>query len=120
MSDKVSLDVYWFKLRPTTPMQYFLFSLHWGYFAGLNGIVGHELLHKKEPINKIMGTWAYTKFFYSHFLEEHIQGHHKDIATPEDPATARKNESVYAFIPRSVFGGLIKSWQREDLRITKH
>lgn len=67
--------------------------------------MGHELLHKKEKINKVLGTWSYTKFMYSHFLDEHIQGHHKAIATLEDPATARKNETIYAFIFRSVVMG---------------
>jgi alkane 1-monooxygenase len=72
-----------------------------GYFSGLNGIGGHELLHKKEWYNKAAGTWAYTKFMYTHFLDEHIKGHHKYIATPEDPATARKNESLWTFLIRS-------------------
>ena len=58
-------------------------------------MVGHELLHKKEAYNKVIGTWAYTKFMYSHFLDEHIKGHHKTLGTPEDPATSRKNETVY-------------------------
>jgi alkane 1-monooxygenase len=118
-SDKVNIDLFWLNLKPETNTQYFIFSLLWGYFAGLNGIIGHELLHKKERINKVVGTWAYTKFMYSHFLEEHIQGHHKYVATLEDPATARKNESLFAFIPRSVIGGHIQSWKREVSRIRR-
>jgi alkane 1-monooxygenase len=89
---------------------YLLFSMVWGFFCGLNAIGGHELLHKKEMINKVAGTWTYTKFFYSHFLDEHIKGHHKTVATLEDPATARKNESVWAFIPRSFFGSHWNCW----------
>jgi len=58
-------------------------------------VVGHELLHKKEAYNKVIGTWAYTKLMYSHFFDEHIKGHHKTLGTPEDPATSRKNETVY-------------------------
>jgi alkane 1-monooxygenase len=41
---------------------------------------------------------------YSHFYNEHTKGHHKNVATPEDPATARINESIYEFIFRSVVG----------------
>lgn len=76
-------------------------------------------MHKKEAYNKIIGTWSYTKFMYSHFLDEHIKGHHKAVATPEDPATARLNESVYHFIPRSVIGSHVNVWQRECQRIRK-
>jgi len=76
-------------------------------------------MHKKETYNKIIGTWSYTKFMYSHFLDEHIKGHHKTVATPEDPATSRLNESIYHFIPRSFFGSHINVWQRECRRIRK-
>lgn len=56
---------------------------------------------------------------YSHFLDEHLQGHHKYVSTPEDPATSRRNESIYAFIPRSVIGSHINTWNREVKRIKK-
>jgi alkane 1-monooxygenase len=87
-SDKVNIDMYWFQLKPTTWYEYCIFSFTWGYFNGLNAVNGHELLHKKEWFNKALGTWSYTKFMYSHFLDEHIKGHHKNVATPEDPATS--------------------------------
>ena len=106
-------------VRPTTWVQYFVFTLHWGYFAGLSGIVGHELLHKRETINKLLGNWSYTKFMYSHFLDEHINGHHRHIATLEDPATARRDETIYMFIPRSVIGGMLSTWNRESRRIER-
>jgi alkane 1-monooxygenase len=92
-------------MRPTTLSQFFWFSAHWGFFAGHNGIIGHELLHKKELINKLAGTWAYTKFIYSHFFDEHTKGHHKYLGTEEDPATAEKNENIYHFILKSAYGG---------------
>ena len=110
VSDEVNPDCWWFKLKPQTTAQYFLFTFQWGYFCGLNAVGGHELMHKKEAYNKIIGTWSYTKFMYSHFLDEHIKGHHKAVATPEDPATARLNESVYHFIPRSVIGSHVNVW----------
>jgi alkane 1-monooxygenase len=106
-------------MRPETFMQFFWFSAHWGFFAGHNGIVGHELLHKKELMNKISGTWAYTKFLYSHFLDEHIKGHHKYLGTDEDPATADKNETFYHFLIKSVIGSHIQTWKREVARIRK-
>jgi len=119
LSDQVTIEHPIFKHKPTTNLQYFLFTFHFGYQLGVNLIGGHELLHKKEPINKFLGTWPYTKFFYSHFLDEHVHGHHRHIATFEDPATARLNESIYHFIPRSYFGSHIKTWQREVARIER-
>ena len=82
-------------------------------------MVGHELIHKKEWMNKLFGTWAYTKFFYSHFLDEHILGHHKSVGTPEDPATAHKGESIYQFVLRSFIFSHYNSFKREIKRLRK-
>lgn len=118
-SDYVKIDHFYFNMRPQTAAQFFWFSAHWGFFAGHNGIVGHELLHKKELLNKISGTWAYTKFLYSHFFDEHTKGHHKYLGTDEDPATAYKGEMIYSFILRSGVGSHIMTWNREVDRIKK-
>lgn len=90
-----------------------------GYFAAVNTVNGHELLHKKEWYNKVLGTWSYTKFCYSHFFDEHIKGHHKGVATPEDPATSQKGESVYRFIIKSFVGSHTHCIYRENKRIRK-
>lgn len=119
MSDKVHFNHYYFNVKPETAGQYFAFSFIWGVMGGLNAIGGHELLHKKEPYNKYMGQWAYTKFCYSHFLDEHIKGHHKRVATPEDPATSRKNENPYLFVLRSAFGSHVSVWNMESERVKK-
>jgi len=88
-------------------------------FTAVNAIAGHELLHSKKWYNKTMGTFAYTKFFYSSFVNEHIEGHHKNVATNEDPATARKNEMVWTFIFRSVIGSHWNTWNREVDKIKR-
>jgi len=119
-SDSVNIESPWFDgIKPHTLGEWFQFTLVLGYFAGLNAIVGHELVHKREWYNKLLGTFSYTKFMYSHFLQEHIHGHHKDVATPNDPCSANYGETVYQFIPRSFFGQHLQSWQRETKRIKK-
>ncbi|HZA10051.1 alkane 1-monooxygenase, partial [Mycobacterium sp.] len=40
-------------------------------------------------------------------------------ATPEDPASARMGESLWAFLPRSVWGSLRSSWQLEAKRMRR-
>lgn len=44
------------------------------------------------------------KNLYMHFTYEHLYGHHKRVATPEDPATALKGTTVYQFFFQSYFG----------------
>mmetsp|Transcript_87881 Transcript_87881/g.121126 ORF Transcript_87881/g.121126 Transcript_87881/m.121126 type:complete len:210 (+) Transcript_87881:342-971(+) len=97
-----------------TAGDWFIFVFVWGYMAGINGLVGHELIHKRSFIPKVSGMLTYTKIFYSHFLYEHTSGHHKNIATPKDPATAKLNEDFYTFAVRSAWGGFSNTWVREN------
>lgn len=43
-----------------------------------------------------------AKVLYMHFTIEHLYGHHKNVATPLDPASAEKGISLYQFVPRSI------------------
>lgn len=94
-------------------MEYFTLSLSVGVLAALDSICGHELFHKKEWYNKLVGQFAYTRYFYSHFFDEHLQGHHKAVATTEDPATALYGQSIYQFIPSAIVGSHVTTWKRE-------
>lgn len=85
--------------------------------AGVNGLAGHELIHKRQAGHKIAGTYTFTKIFYSHFFYEHNSGHHRHVATTEDPATALKNEQFYSFALRSSIGGHLATWRREKSRV---
>ena len=44
--------------------------------------VAHELLHKENKIDRVMGTLHMSKNLYMHFTYEHIFGHHRRVATP--------------------------------------
>jgi alkane 1-monooxygenase len=48
---------------------------------------------------------------YIHFFIEHNKGHHKNVATHEDPSSARLNESIYVFYPRTIIFSYISAWK---------
>lgn len=85
------------------------------------GVVGftvvHELAHTRHGVEALLATGLAAMFGYPHFCIEHVHGHHRRVATPADPATARLGESLYAFVIRSVFGGLLHAWQLEAGRL---
>lgn len=81
--------------------------------------VAHEIGHRKGRVNKIIAKSLLATVLYSHFYEEHNYGHHKNVATPEDPATARKGEWVYLFYFRSVMMGLISAFRIESKRLSR-
>jgi len=109
-----ALPAEWFEDKITgTTGGYFLFVFLFGYLSGVNGLAGHELIHKRNDFDKMLGMTTYTKMLYSHFFLEHGSGHHRNVATPDDAATARKDENFYCFYVRSACLGIYKTWERE-------
>jgi alkane 1-monooxygenase len=89
-----------------------------GLYYGAVGIaVAHELMHRPSRIDRWLGDFLLCTVTYPHFAIEHVYGHHIRVATPEDPASARMGESLYAFVPRSVIGGLRGAWTIEVRRL---
>ncbi|MFD2917058.1 alkane 1-monooxygenase [Psychroserpens luteus] len=83
-----------------------------GIVLGVNGInVAHELGHRKSTNERFLGKALLLPALYMHFYIEHNFGHHLHAATPEDPATARYNQSVYSFWFTSVFRQYLKAWK---------
>lgn len=68
-----------------------------GIFSGTIINIAHELGHRSSRIAQVHAKLALLSVSYMHFLIEHNRGHHVHVATPLDPATARKDQSLYAF-----------------------
>ena len=90
-----------------------------GFASGTAITVGHELGHKPNKLDKFSALMANAVSGYGHFCVEHNRGHHTWVATPEDPASARFNESVYAFARRELPGALKRGFEHEAERMNK-
>jgi alkane 1-monooxygenase len=122
------------------PIQYFLtgyflwvcstgFLTGWALAGGIlsvgisNGGVGitvaHELIHRSNRFEQWLGRALLLTTFYMHFAIEHVYGHHKHVATPDDPATAKKGEHFYQFWLRTVPGQYFSAWRIERKRLEK-
>lgn len=122
---------YDFMLYLIVPLQYallcyFLFSmmhaeLQWwetagricsmGLLCGTFGInVGHELGHRINRFEQAMAKMLLATSLYMHFFIEHNKGHHKHVATPQDPSSARMNEPVYLFYFRTILFSYLSAW----------
>tara|TARA_R110002073_G_scaffold40547_5_gene115233 strand:+ start:377504 stop:378538 length:1035 start_codon:yes stop_codon:yes gene_type:complete len=89
-----------------------------GLMCGVFGInVGHELGHRHHKIEQFFGEILLLTSLNTHFLPYHNGGHHLNVATPMDSATARKNETLYAFWFRSHFSSYKQAWQLENKRL---
>lgn len=91
-----------------------------GLMCGVLGInIGHELGHRIEKIDRTIGELLLLSSLNTHFLPYHNMGHHKYVATPNDPATARKGEPLFIFWIRSNFSSYVKAWKIEVEKLKK-
>jgi alkane 1-monooxygenase len=86
--------------------------------AGYSGIVvAHELVHRRNPIEYLMGRILLMGVLYEHFATEHVRGHHPRVGTPEDPATARFGETHREFVRRTIPAQFKSAWRLEKIRL---
>lgn len=88
-----------------------------GVVTGVGINAAHELGHKHERLEHWASKLALAPAWYGHFFVEHNWGHHKQVATPDDPASSRLGESFYQFWPRTVLGSLRSAWRIERQRL---
>lgn len=127
-------------LYATVPLHYallvlFLFSLRdpnlgiieytgrilsMGLLCGVFGInVAHELGHRVSRFEQGLSKIMLLSSQYMHFFIEHNKGHHKRVATKEDPASARLNESLFAFYFRTIIFSYVSAWRIEAKELKK-
>jgi NAD(P)H-flavin reductase/ferredoxin len=95
-----------------------------GLMIGIVGTVtGHELTHRTwDRVSLTIGRWLLAFSFDTVFSIEHVYGHHRYVATEQDPATAPRGRNVYAHIVISTVRGNLSAWkiERERLRRRGH
>lgn len=91
-----------------------------GIMMGAFGITAaHELVHRRKKIEEGLGYAILVLLHFTHFAICHIKGHHKHVATPADPATAKKGEALYAYWLRAIPGEFFEAYAIEKERVEK-
>lgn len=92
-----------------------------GILLATNAInVAHELGHRSGLFQRSLAKLLLLPCLYMHFYLEHNFGHHKNVATPEDPATSIKNQSLYSFWVSSVFLQYRNAWRIQRKLLKTH
>jgi len=95
-------------------------TLSSGLAAGVFGfLAAHEMVHSRRPAERALGLVMLAGVLYMPFAIAHVHGHHRRPATRDDPATARRGESLYAFWGRSVVGQAREAWAFEQGRLAR-
>ncbi len=83
-----------------------------GILLATNAInVAHELGHRIPYFERFMSKCLYMPCLYMHFYIEHNFGHHMNVATPNDGATAKYNQTVFSFWITSVTKQYLDAWK---------
>lgn len=83
-----------------------------GLLCGTFGInAAHELGHRVSKFEQFLAKVLLLTSLYMHFFIEHNKGHHKHVATPEDPSSAFYKQNLYAFWIQTFVGTQKKAWQ---------
>ena len=110
----------WFVSRFDLPLlAMFAMVLISGSVGGFCINLGHELGHKNTQLEKWLAKIVLAPSGYGHFFIEHNRGHHRDAATPADPASSRMGESIYRFVLREMPGAWFRAWELEKSRLQK-
>ena len=130
-------DLFWYRMVTLVwvPLQFLtVFGLIWyvpqadhlgmweriGVFFGVGVITGtvginysHELMHQKNKLERWWADILLAMVLYSHFRSEHLLVHHRYVATPRDPVTARYNEGFHRYYPRVLIQCLKSAFKAE-------
>ncbi|WP_413912116.1 alkane 1-monooxygenase [Candidatus Skiveiella danica] len=90
--------------------------------GGIGGFcinLGHELGHKQTRLERWLAKIVLAPTGYGHFFIEHNRGHHRDVATPDDPASSRMGESIWRFVLREIPGAARRAWRLESDRLQR-
>lgn len=101
-----------------TVVELLVLSTVTGVSSGYSGfVVGHELIHRREPHMRLLGRLVLISNCYEHFATEHVRGHHPRVGTKADPATARFGETYNHFFARTVSKQFKSAWHLEKVRL---
>ena len=114
----VFIFIGWFVVNTElTVTGYIAAALTAGYIGGHGLNIGHELGHKKNKVDQWLSKIVLAPAAYGHFFIEHNRGHHKMVATPEDPASSKMGENIYSFAIRELPNAVIRASQIEKTRL---
>ena len=95
-------------------------DLSWGEWLGTTFSIGtaqgfgigcvHELIHRPQQYDFLNGVLSLCFSNYGHFWIEHLWGHHRNVASPLDPASSDVGDNVWYFVPRCIILSFFEAW----------
>jgi hypothetical protein len=89
-------------------------------YALIGMTVGHELTHRTtSPVALVVSRWLQAFAFNTQFSIAHVHGHHRNVATYDDPGSARRGEYIGWFTVRSMIWTIVEAFSIEAARLRR-
>jgi alkane 1-monooxygenase len=87
------------------------------FFGSTSTANAHELIHRSDRIRHTLGKWVFVSLLFGHHVSAHLSVHHRHVATPLDPNSARIEEGFYRFFHRAWHGSFHAGLAAEKTRL---
>ncbi|CAE8615127.1 unnamed protein product [Polarella glacialis] len=96
-----------------SPVAFWGIAISTGIASGFGIGCIHELMHRPTFFEMNHSRLVLLFSNYNQFWVEHLWGHHKRVATDEDPASSSLNEPFWTFIFRCIWQSLVSALRLE-------
>jgi alkane 1-monooxygenase len=84
-----------------------------------NIAIAHELIHRRDRFHRFLGFLCSVAIGDPLRRLGHLRGHHVKVGRADDSDTARRGESIYAFLFRAAVSGTLEGYVSEKSRLAK-
>jgi alkane 1-monooxygenase len=77
----------------------------------------HELIHRTSKTERQIGGLLLAAVCYGAFKIEHVRGHHLNVATDKDTASATYGQNLFSFCVQSIAGTFVHANHLESKRL---
>lgn len=90
------------------------------FFGQVGNSNAHELIHRTSRGLYGLGVAVYVSLLFGHHASAHRHVHHRFVASPADPNSARRGEGFYRFALRAWIGSFRAGWRAESKLRERH
>eukprot|EP01063_Lacrimia_lanifica_P003072 TRINITY_DN1164_c0_g1_i12.p1 TRINITY_DN1164_c0_g1~~TRINITY_DN1164_c0_g1_i12.p1 ORF type:complete len:758 (+),score=316.43 TRINITY_DN1164_c0_g1_i12:51-2324(+) len=106
----VTFGAYWVATHDLTWAEWLGVTFSIGTAEGFGIGCVHELIHRPGTVDFVSGVLSLCWSNYGHFWIEHLWGHHRNVASPLDPASSDVGDNVWTFVPRCMWLSFVEAW----------
>eukprot|EP01061_Rhynchopus_euleeides_P020712 TRINITY_DN3364_c0_g1_i2.p1 TRINITY_DN3364_c0_g1~~TRINITY_DN3364_c0_g1_i2.p1 ORF type:complete len:624 (+),score=188.52 TRINITY_DN3364_c0_g1_i2:70-1941(+) len=115
----VTFGAYWVGTHNLSWLEWLGMTFSIGTAQGFGIGCVHELIHRPHTYDFMNGVLSLCWSNYGHFWIEHLWGHHRNVASPLDPASSDVGDNVWLFVPRCMYLGFLEAWEIETKVLQK-